>query len=574
MMIKRRRYLRLITLGTCLLAFSGIMALLHGPSGHSFLMPGPLSRFHSPLSDDCSRCHVSTKDFFKPISHGFTVDVTSMEESSLCVNCHDFGPTPHTPHSIPSEFLNALSRRNHNLTRILADMSGIPRSPSGEMMCASCHREHGGSEAMQSQGATGSCNACHSQPTSFAATHPGFDSYPSPHSAGLAFDHVSHETKHLPGDRQSFRCENCHHLGTDRTTMLTRSYETSCTSCHHHEGQILGEGRTEEGVAFLCLPGVDVETLEEHGVSMGSWIATAEDEYEGVATPFMELFLDQDPNYFEFEKDRILIQELDLLDLTDADDFQIEAVVRYLAAIQRLIRDLGQDKTKLRRILGRTLELESTSGEIETLSRSFSSPALEGAWKDWLGGGSEDVASHPKPRSWSPSGAWYRDDDTLTLFYRPVHHRDPFLKTWLDALGGSTLSSSAGKNLFNKLTDERSRCVKCHTVATDSDGKSRVNWFSKRESNQHGFSKFSHAPHLLMTNGCETCHLASETASESHIDEKARISRGSGFANIAPAVCAKCHEQPALGGDCTLCHNYHIQASSEPQGSAKGSGGG
>ena len=71
--------------------------------------------------------------------------------------------------------------------------------------------------------------------------------------------------------------------------MVVAPFETICAACH--AGQIAGAGRaTAKGIAVLTVPGLDAESLNKAGNSIGDWPEDAEEE----ATPFMSLLLSRD----------------------------------------------------------------------------------------------------------------------------------------------------------------------------------------------------------------------------------------------------------------------------------------
>ena len=105
--------------------------------------------------------------------------------------------------------------------------------------------------------------------------------------------------------------------------MRTGTFETTCASCHAQ--QIEGMGRAgAKGIVVLRLPGVDLDTLHEHGISVGEW--PADDNVEEGLTPFMQLLLEGDSALTE---DLALLAGLDdFTDLSDATDEEVAAVGR------------------------------------------------------------------------------------------------------------------------------------------------------------------------------------------------------------------------------------------------------
>src|SRR6185437_13183508 len=100
--------------------------------------------------------------------------------------------------------------------------------------------------------------------------------------------------------------------------MAVASFEQTCTSCHLD--QIIGKERATgpKGIAFLTLPGLDLQTLKKKA-SIGEW----PDASEAELTPFMKAMISRN------ERGRALIKtvgSLNLQDLSSANDAQIKAV--------------------------------------------------------------------------------------------------------------------------------------------------------------------------------------------------------------------------------------------------------
>lgn len=168
------------------------------------------------------------------------------------------------------------------------------------------------------------------------------------------------------------------------------------------------------------------------------------------------------------------------------------------------------------------------------------------------------------PEVWARLGGWYRQDDAL--FYRPVEHRDAFLRTWFDisaALHGSEAETYGARILeLFMAKDTPGKCTKCHSVDQLDNGRLKVNWnpFSPNPRWQD-FSVFDHTAHfsLVEKKGCSTCH---------EIDARAKFPDGykdfdaQSFApNFAPMdlkVCASCHVEESAGDACVMCHRYHV----------------
>src|SRR5690606_18244983 len=103
----------------------------------------------------------------------------------------------------------------------------------------------------------------------------------------------------------------------------------------------------------------------------------------------------------------------------------------------------------------------------------------------------------------------------------------------------------------------------CHSVEQIAGGKLVINWLvnNPREA-LRGFTKFSHAPHLLPVElrDCTTCHaLAPVPTVDANYKGFNPAVHASDFQPISKAMCASCHTRGAVGESCTQCHNYHVQ---------------
>ncbi|MDX1402033.1 MAG: hypothetical protein R3245_08930 [Kiloniellales bacterium] len=114
--------------------------------------------------------------------------------------------------------------------------------------------------------------------------------------------------------------------------MEVASFNAMCADCHI--GDIDGSARATgpKGVAFLSVPGLDMESLDDRGASIGEWPELSEAE----VPRFMWMLLAADDALTE---DLTLIRSVDLLDLTDASDEEIAAVERFAWGIKALLFD-------------------------------------------------------------------------------------------------------------------------------------------------------------------------------------------------------------------------------------------
>ncbi len=171
---------------------------------------------------------------------------------------------------------------------------------------------------------------------------------------------------------------------------------------------------------------------------------------------------------------------------------------------------------------------------------------------------------------WARTGGWYRDGSTI--FYRPIDHADPFLRTWLDV-------SSAGndpivESLFASLSDDEAigKCIKCHSVEAtpiktrangvrsrplNEAGKYRINWHGFMPGDvEIDFNRFSHASHFGLMNdeGCSSCHKLNDAVS------RESDTLAASFIDMTRETCTECHQRGRAPDSCLTCHNYHVES--------------
>ena len=320
--------------------------------GKSFLMPGPLSSGHVAI-EQCSACHTSSGDGKLSWLHGL-IATDSQADSKACLSCHKMPNTALNPHGAD---IAALKRRTERLSKVAARMS-VPMAagaqsatfPVGDMVerglnCASCHQEHLGTKFDLTKMSNEQCRACHVVKfDSFDGSHPQFSSYPFRRRTRIVYDHASHFDKHFPevakkypSKRHPATCADCHSSSKDRRLMAVAPFSNTCTTCHLD--QITGKDRVSgpKGIAFLALPGLDVETLRKKKAAIGEW----PDDSDARLTPFMKVLIGRN------RRGRSLVNALnglDLQDLSGASNKQIKAVTEMVWEIKGLFHELIKDK--------------------------------------------------------------------------------------------------------------------------------------------------------------------------------------------------------------------------------------
>ena len=215
----------------------------------------------------------------------------------------------------------------------------------GGLYCATCHQEHQGVNFNLNKISNEQCRSCHVVKfDSFDGHHPKFENYPFKRRTRIVYDHAGHFDKHFPevakkdpAKRIPATCSTCHNSREDKRVMAVAPFEQTCTACHLD--QIIGKERVSgpKGIAFLTLPGLDLQTLKEKNALIGEW----PDASEAELTPFMKVMIGRN------ERGRALIKTVDglnLQDLTDASDDQIKAVTNLVWEIKGLFYALISGK--------------------------------------------------------------------------------------------------------------------------------------------------------------------------------------------------------------------------------------
>lgn len=345
---RRDRFARHLGLAT-LVCLCSVFLL---SKGTQFLMPGPLTSVHGAI-ETCATCHTKSGSGKLSWVHGL-IGGDQLADSKACLTCHKMPDTAFNAHGAS---VDVLERSTERLMKIAAGLPQ-PRSaraqaiafPTHEMAarglsCATCHQEHQGVNFNLKKISNEQCRACHVVKfDSFDGHHPDFVEYPFNRRTRIVYDHAAHFGKHFPevakkdqSKRIPETCSSCHNSRDDKRVMGVARFEQTCSACHLN--QIIGKERVSgpKGIAFLTLPGLDVQTLKKKKATIGEW----PDGSEAELTPFMKFMISRN------ERGRALIKSVDglnLQDLTGASDDQIKSVTGLVWEIKRLLYALISGK--------------------------------------------------------------------------------------------------------------------------------------------------------------------------------------------------------------------------------------
>jgi hypothetical protein len=567
-----------------------LLALTLDPeAGQALVSPGALSFQHSTYKSECSDCHVNAQSKTVPINwlRSPVTAESRLADSQACLKCHNLGAQSFAIHALPPALLDEATRRalqrkvspDRPLPLLAGAMlGGNPKYHESAWACDTCHTEHLGKKNDLIRLTDLQCQSCHAvQFASFSRGHPPFAGYPFRRRTRIEFDHRAHVQIHFKEEQFArlapATCSGCHAPDPKGSAMLVKSFDETCAACH--ADQIKGKGRAAgPGIAVIRLPGLDVQTLTNHGIMIGDWPEGA----DGNITPFMQSLLASN-----------VVPEGDLLDMSKASDATLNHAADLAWSIKELIYDLSaKGHTEIEGRLREALHGELSSRQSAAVAGLLSADVIQALRNKWFPNLDVEIARHRaggklpppstnnaapaaalpgretvKPEEWVARGGWYRSDLDYSLSYRPTGHADSFLQNWLDL----TVAPPEARKLFDSLSSAGTPglCAKCHSV--DREPQWQVNWRGfQPDPYEHRFTHFSHTAHfsLMDNHGCQTCHsLDLNAPRESYSATFSRENRDpsvfrSNFSPIRLSMCASCHTQKYAGEGCLECHNYHV----------------
>ncbi|MFT7620006.1 MAG: hypothetical protein ACI97A_003663 [Planctomycetota bacterium] len=536
----------------CLVVWAVTAWIMFGEDAGARVMPGKLTHHHAAFVSDCGHCHNDEIDSFKGFLSGLAHSDLAIKEGRRCLECHELGSNAFLAHSMDRMVLEGRTNLKGNSGLVASQQAallrvGLPMNEKGEIACAVCHREHGGVDKDLKTVADMACQSCHQDNDDhFPHNHPEFGNFPYAKKTNIIFDHASHQLKNFPDQETKFECSLCHE-SSPTGQMLVKSFQESCTSCHHHEEQILGVDKLKEGVAILTAFGLDIETLADNHLVIKKWPADGAD-FDEAPTALSWLLLEADDQYPQARNDRNSLDGVDLSDLSDADPSQLLAAFRLAGAFERLVVQIAKDpKLLMGYIAGdQPLSILSQRASRLVVQKAFASIASK-----WFGACTSND-SKADGEKWGGGGRWYVDAETMSLCYIPMTHDDALLAR----LHERALKSDAQALRAELNTD--ARCNKCHT---SHEALSTMHWKARPRVAKHEFTRFNHRPHLIANQGqgCSTCHVIGKPSANS--DRNASNPGhhvGSGFESMSRKDCSSCHGEDQGTNRCVDCHNYHI----------------
>lgn len=384
----------------------GVVSVFSLATGTRFLMPGPLSSAHSALGE-CTSCHTNSGKGKLDWVFGL-VRGDPLADSKACLTCHKIPDAQFNPHgALQVDLQRSTERLKKTAARLPVAHSthvqnlAFPASEviARDLYCATCHQEHQGAGFDLDTVTNAQCSACHvAKFDSFDGDHPEFEEYPFKRRTRIVFDHAGHFRKHYPelAKKDPTRtlpatCDTCHGSGDDKRVMSVAGFEKACAQCHRD--QIIGKGRASgpKGIAFLSLPGIDLETLRAKRVDIGEWPEAS----EAGLTPFMRVMVSRSERGRQFlaRADRLSLQ-----DLSGASDDDLKAVADLAWEIKDLFHGLIEGKTS--EVLG-DLTIGNGAKPDEALAADLTAglprDVIIGAQQEWLPNLATEIAHRRNP---------------------------------------------------------------------------------------------------------------------------------------------------------------------------------
>jgi hypothetical protein len=531
----------------CLATVICALAVLLSPSRRKdFLAPGPLTQHHAQLLSQnnerrCEACHGEDGSHLAGWLFPASAPSSSLvSQSDRCIQCHEnvtSAATGKWAHGFPREGIEAITQ--HVAEKVGKEVIPRPNPANnrGEIACATCHREHHGTNfnlmAMRDE----QCQVCHQQQfASFQKGHPEFQGWPYERRTRIAFDHVTHAYRHFKEKGTPFDCRQCHAVDATGAVSPSPGFD-ACAKCHTGPINL----SAAQGIEILRLPSLDVERLRANGVELENWPESLSSDFDGILPPFMWQLMSElaDPEVTQGMQE--LGADFDFLDVDVEDDEQMRAVVQVISGMQMLLEKLAEP------------------GVIP--------PEVGAAVHEvWLPQVDKSPGDSSLKRAGSPAQTgWIRDDQFYVLRYVPSGHGDLQMQKLLDHVAAGTEGDITALPTSIAGKTAPGLCRSCHSVeqSTAKSTSLHFQWKGVGGSLPWSFTRFDHEPHLQLPglSDCTSCHgLDTKGSSEKNYESADPAVHTPQFRPITRESCAACHSPQGAGSDCTQCHQYHIRA--------------
>ena len=327
---------------------------------------GDLSKHHASFgTDDCAACHVTAAQNKSSWVSGL-FDPHSEGDVKNCVSCHQMGELPEATHSLVPAALQALTEKSK--TQVATGEAGqsSPMMLSAakmmlgghqpDLVCADCHQEHKGGDAVITAVSNQQCAVCHQSVFDDFGSHPDFIEYPAERRTRIIFSHNTHILKHFKEEDSlasaPTTCTACHTPDANGQRMEVAGFDQACSSCHSNETNAEASAG-DKGIAVLSIPALDIETLNERGIDIGEWPEQSNAELTPMLLLLLNLIEQADPS--GGKRNFARLTELELYDLTEASEADLELVYYMAWRTKQLFFELQRSGTgKIREWLNQT----------------------------------------------------------------------------------------------------------------------------------------------------------------------------------------------------------------------------
>lgn len=243
--------------------FAAIWAYYHWKTPEIFMSPGPISRAHAGIAQNCAACHDQTR---RIAADSHQAGVILKQEyfvpiDQACASCHTFFAF-HAPNAAPDPTRKAgTGAQNENSSCTSCHREHVTAGKMAATDSASCASCHGRADLMAAASALGRNLPARDFPnlarqtgglrwfpkvrpaegytkvvSSFDQGHPPFavlaGGYKDPDT--LQYNHARHERPDMPRTEkgQKLDCAYCHKADANGTNFQPIAFETNCVACH------------------------------------------------------------------------------------------------------------------------------------------------------------------------------------------------------------------------------------------------------------------------------------------------------------------------------------------------------
>jgi len=483
-----------------LLLVIGVNPLMKSAVNLSAIDAGSLSSVHSGFTREqgCVSCH---KNHGNQAGAWLLSAFGKSDASEQCVDCHRFDG--------PAQLAHNVEKAKH---------PKYAGRAMDKVSCASCHREHQGSEAHLRKVADTACATCHKPAfDNFAKGHPAFSpKYPLANPGNVFFDHAAHIQDYFVNPK--------HTKGSNRDAKFAAIAKSDCSSCH---------------AVNLATREIKLKTYDQ--VCAGCHKSQVTER---------ELVL--------FDPERMTVAASLLFGLSrDGDDEANQAALKKMWQSMASEGRAGLAKVSGGALIAGLSDAEARRAGTAWAKKSDLSPAD------------------------APETGWFTGENSEgnpSLFYRAGKHTDPVMIAWMKKLRAGLSDPDAdkrsiAKELMAEFLDKQTgpgACGKCHavglrTVTAKAKPDSEWQYAPPAAKEQGALTRYSHAKHLGVANpagSCKTCHQinAKSTYAKYFTPKAVPVeSYESNFSSITKQTCGECHQKGRVDASCQVCHAYHAK---------------